>query len=130
MESKEISKGLSELVTAMLGKGLARPDASIVWPANSDLTILLSQARPGNNYAEDTFHYAKGKTIAVAFESARDCVDNLPSPEKARMQRFMKSLAGTIETGRECGIEVEFLTPLQETMKTLSNNILTDQRAA
>ncbi|WP_391564592.1 hypothetical protein [Sinorhizobium meliloti] len=46
------------------------------------------------------------------------------------MKQFMGALANVIDLGKDNGIEVEFLNPLQATMKKLSDNILTDQRAA
>jgi hypothetical protein len=46
------------------------------------------------------------------------------------MKEFMTALSDVIELGRQNGIEVDFVNPLVDTMRRLSENILTDQREA
>lgn len=129
MDIAEIKKTLADLVTQMLAKGIIRPDAVLVWNANSDPVVMLSEGRVGSAYSNDTIHYAKGSTLQKQFKSCVDFIAKLPSPEEKRMKNFMKAVANAIEVGRASDIEVDFLNPLQAMMKKLSENAITDQRA-
>jgi hypothetical protein len=50
----------------------------------------------------------------------------LPAEERDRAE-FTRLLANAIDKGRSIGIEVDFLNPLTETMKRLSENAITYQ---
>jgi hypothetical protein len=51
----------------------------------------------------------------------------LPTLDERRKAEFTELLAKTIEIGNEYGIDVEFVNPLTEAMKRLSENALTHQ---
>jgi len=128
MDTKEINAKLSALVVKMLTKAIVQPDVTIVWSANEEPHVMLYETK-SSAYVKDVIYYGAGDTLADRFDDAERWIDTLPSPEEKRMKDFMKSLAAAIELGRANGIDVEFVNPLQATMKKLSDNILTDQRA-
>jgi hypothetical protein len=129
MDTKEIQKRIDDLPAAMLAKGKRMPGAEYRIEANAASNIVLRWAKPNSNWA-DEFHYVKGKTTAELIDNAVALIAALPTAEEARMKEFMTALSDVIELGRKSGVEVEFVNPLVETMKRLSSNILTDQRAA
>jgi len=130
MHSDEIKTSLSDLVSKMLGKGIIKPDAALVWAANSESVLMLSEGRADSSYSKDAVHYGRGATLAEQFDSCFAFIEGLPSPEEKRMKNFMKAVATAIELGRASDIDVEFINPLQVMMKKLSENAITDQRAS
>jgi hypothetical protein len=82
------------------------------------------------SYSSGEYKWLKGALPEDAFKEADEFVASLPSAEEAKMKQFMGALATVIDLGKSNGVEVKFLNPLQATMKKLSENILTDQRAA
>ena len=51
----------------------------------------------------------------------------LPSAKDENTRAFMRDLGKLIDNGRKIGLEVEFMNPLVESMKRLSENIITHQ---
>jgi hypothetical protein len=133
MEHTEIQRRVNDLSQAMQSKGLRQPEATARFESNAQFSIMLrwkdvTKARA--SYCDAEYHWIREDEPAVAFEKAVAFIDQLPSADEARMKQFMGALANVIDLGKDNGIEVEFLNPLQATMKKLSDNILTDQRAA
>jgi len=54
-------------------------------------------------------------------------VSGQPSPEERKFKRFMDAVATAVDVGRENGIDLEYVNPLAETLKRLSENALTYQ---
>ena len=52
-------------------------------------------------------------------------INELVSLEDAKLDYFRKSLAQTIEAGNAAGLDVEFMNPLVEQMRKISENIIT-----
>jgi hypothetical protein len=61
---------------------------------------------------------------AVAF------INELPSAEQAKLHNFMGKLGHMIDAAKDDGIEVDYLNPLLDTMKRLSENVITYQPAS
>ena len=121
----EIVQGrMDDLSRAMLAKGLRNPEAQFHIQAHV-APLVYMRWEDGTAFGKcevirDPDHY---QAIADAFA----LIEGLPSAEEAKRQHFMTSLAKVIDLGRENGIEVDFLNPLTETMKRLSENALTYQ---
>ena len=134
MDTTEIQKRVTALSKAMLGKGLREPVAQ--FSIESDLTaveIMLKWkdvTKTDGRYSSGEYKFFKVKSAEKAFDEADAFVAAMPSAEETRTKQFMGALANVIDLGKANGIEVELLNPLQATMKKLSENILTDQRAA
>lgn len=122
----EIVQGrMDDLSRAMLAKGLRNPVAALHIEGHVAPCVFMRWGVYGepDHQAEvirDPDHY---QAIADAFT----LIGNLPSAEEAKRQQFMTSLAKVIDLGRENGIEVDFINPLTDTMKRLSENAITYQ---
>lgn len=129
MHTTKIQKRVDALAETMLAKGMRSPGATVMMKAAGEPCLHLCWADARQKYGEsyDTFH---APTLAEAFAKAEDFVVSRPSPKQMRFDEFMGALGKVIDLGKENDIEVEFLNPLVATMKQLSENALTDQRAA
>lgn len=129
MDSNIIQKRVNTLSDKMLAKGMRSPAATVMLRSKGEPCLHLSWADKSQRYGEsyDSFSAA---TLAEAFNLAEEFVAARPPPEQARLNEFMGALGRVIDLGKDNGIEVEFLNPLVATMKRLSENIITDQRAA
>ncbi|RWX28470.1 hypothetical protein EHH54_32460 [Rhizobium leguminosarum] len=124
---EDVQKRVDAMPTAMNAKGLREPRASIDIRGNEDLQGMLSWSDKRTSYGTK-YEWVKGKTVADILRKMDAFIAKLPSPEEARMREFMGALSDVIELGRKNGIEVDFVNPLVDTMRRLSENILTDQR--
>ncbi len=61
-------------------------------------------------------------------DDAMQWVDKIPTKETRERNAFLRDLGNLIDTGKDVGIEVEFLNPLTAMMKTLSENVIEDKR--
>jgi len=133
MDSKDIQQRVNALSKAMLAKGLREPSATLRFECNAEVSVYLrwkDVTKPDSFYSSGEFQHFDGSTPEQVMDNAAAFIEGLPSAEEARMKQFMGALANVIDLGKGNGIDVEFLNPLQATMKKLSENILTDQRAA
>lgn len=123
MDTNDIQDRMDDLSRAMLAKGLRNPNPQFHIEAYVAPCVFMQWGVYGEpdyrvEVIRDPDHY---QAIADAFA----LIESLPSAEEAKRQQFMTSLAKVIDLGRENGIEVDFLNPLTETMKRLSENALT-----
>lgn len=124
---EEVQKRIDAMPAAMSAKGLRKPEATFSIRANSEIYVYLRWDDKKTAYGS-AYHRPEGKTPAEMLDNADAFIAGLPSPEETRMKEFMTALSDTIELGRQNGIEVDFVNPLVDTMRRLSENILTDQR--
>lgn len=125
MDIAVIQEKMDDLSRAMLAKGLRNPSPQVHIEAHVAPCILLRWGEYGQ--PDYRFEVLRDPDIAQVITDAFDLIDGLPSAEEAKRQQFMSSLAKVIDLGRENGIEVDFINPLTETMKRLSENALTYQ---
>lgn len=134
MDHTEIQKRVNNLSKAMLSKGLREPSAKFMIECNKtrcEIYLRWKDVTKVEDFCSSgEFKFFYGDTPDDAFTMASAYVDELPTADEVRMRQFMGALANVIDLGKTNGVEVEFLNPLQATMKKLSENILTDQRAA
>lgn len=131
MDTADIQKRLDAMPSAMLGKGLRNPSAEFELNSNASCGIWLKWTKPSADRDYDKeYHSIKGETIEEMLDAADDLIADLPSKDETRLRNFMGARGKVIDMGRETGIEVEFLNPLTESMKKLSENALTYQKAA
>ena len=138
MFDTEIFARINALSDAMLAKGLVKPEAAVVLIAHSGgWRVNLSWAKAAftsqdryYSYDEQDHFYRSGDDIEEALSAADAHIATLPSRDEAKLRHFMTALGDVIDMGRANTIEVEFVNPLVETMKRLSENALTFQGAA
>jgi hypothetical protein len=133
MNIQEIQARLDRMAVAMGEKGIKTPEARLSVESGDDSPRLyLCKADPKYSSGRITtiFQYIRDGALAEKLDAADAIIAALPSPEEARRNEFMSALGKVIDLGRENGIDLEYLNPLSATMKRLSENALTDQRAA
>ena len=132
MTLEEIQKRIDAMPAAMAAKGKRRADAMLIANANSRGWVSAQWERSdGGDYSNyEHFYFDTPSGISAALDSADAWISELPSIEKANMQEFMSALGAVVEKGKSLNIDIDFVNPLVETMKRLSKNALTDQRAA
>lgn len=130
MHINEIQERADAIRAAMTAKGLPEADASfrINSDAGNQLWLRWHPAyKASYEYEYETF---KDESADVMLGKAMDFIRSLPDAEEARKREFLTALGKVIDLGKDRGIDVDFLNPLTATMKRLSENIITDQRAA
>lgn len=131
MTIAEIQSRVDAMPAKLLAKGIAQPSVDFRLNANMApevYTYWYDEVKDayGSKYRG---HTVKGKTPAEAIAAAEAWIASLPSAEEAKLQTFMTALGDVIDLGRKNNIEVGFVSPLVETMKRLSENVITHQRA-
>ena len=129
MTIADVQKRLDAMPAAMTAKGLRDPKADFTISANSEMRGYAAWKDKRKSFG-DAYEFFRGKSPADVLAKLEAFIAKLPAPEETRMKEFMSALSDVIELGRSNGIDVDFINPLAETMKRLSSNILTDQRAA
>jgi hypothetical protein len=126
---EDVQARINTMPAAMNAKGLRNPDAKFSISANAELAAHLGWDDKKTAYGSK-YEWIKGKTPSEILRKMDAFIAALPSPDETRMKEFMTALSDVIELGRQNGIEVDFVNPLVDTMRRLSENILTDQREA
>jgi hypothetical protein len=130
----DIYAAINPLPAMLSAKGKVKPEAILLIDANgAHLTILLKWDKPyRNNSWEQDCEYFSGENFDEAFDKAisfvrelPSFVRELPSAEQAKLHHFMRKLGNLIDAGKDEGIEVDYLNPLLDTMKRLSENVIT-----
>lgn len=124
----EIYTALNPLPAMLTAKGKVKPVVECRIEANARIAIAMNwkKAYAYNDWERDYEHFS-GNDFADALSKAVEFIDELPSAEQAKLHHFMGKLGSLIDAGRDDGIEVEYLNPLLDTMKRLSENAITHQ---
>lgn len=132
MDTAKIQKRIDVMPAAMSAKGLYFPEAEFVLDANGTCrgAIRYYNSVEDKNHYRLQYEWFRDGSIVEQLDAADRFIAALPTKEETRFHEFMGALGNVIELGRKNDIEVEFLNPLVATMKQLSENALTDQRAA
>lgn len=130
MDYTVIQEQIDRLSDAMIAKGLRKPRAEFELKSHSEPHVLLAyEPYKKAPYGSDKYELFRGGTVGEIIAKAAAFIEAQPSLEETKFNEFMGALGGVIDLGKENGIEVKHLNPLMETMKKLSENALTDQRA-
>lgn len=125
----EIYAAINPMPAMLSAKGKVSPEVTMMANANAHLYIHVAWVKGGGRpydrecevFTADTFDEALTKAIAF--------INALPDAKTARLHDFMGQLGKVIDSGRDLGIDVDYLNPLTDTMKRLSDNIITHQPA-
>lgn len=123
MDTNVVQELMDRLVRVMLEKGLRIPDAQAHIEANAGPLVFLRWSEYGQpDYCVEVL---RDPDIATAITNAFTLVENLPGKSERDRAEFTSLLANVIDKGRSIGIEVDYLNPLTEMMKRLSENAIT-----
>lgn len=93
-----------------------------------ELTLAVEYSSAAGAGCKTQFFHGKAEEgFGPLFDRANAFVNGLVSVDEAKKNDFIAAVGHLIEQGREVGIDVEFLNPLTDMMKTLSTNIITKQ---
>lgn len=124
---EEIYAAINPLPAMLAAKGKAEPKVQIEFEANAGITLWLKWRKPKGNSWELDLKCFLDSDPDIAVAKAMQFIDELPSAEDAKLIEFRTELAKLIDSGRDLGIDLDYINPLVATMKRLSENIITDQ---
>jgi len=127
----DIYAAINPLPAKLSEKGKARPETTVMIYANAALSIYMSWKKPySRNDWETEGEVFTGDTFAAAHAKAVVFINGLPSAEDAKLHHFMGNLSKLIDDGKDEGIDLDYLNPLLDTMKRLSENVITYKPAS
>lgn len=132
MDLKIAQKRVDDLAAAMVAKGMREPSVGFRIEANCTEFTLHLRWKSGidRGYgSNEKWHFERGSETDV-FQKGSAFIAEQPDAEQAKLNDFMSALGKVIDLGNQHGIEADYLNPLVASMKKLSENIITDQRAA
>lgn len=120
-------RSLVEIEHILVEKGYTQVDTdlNLHWSAYTPTRVKIDY-KCGSSYESETFESPEETDAAISevIEKARNWAVNLKTPEQRARELFIRDFGRTLDRAREIGLEVDFLNPLEETMKRLSENIL------
>lgn len=128
MDIWEINNELEALEAAMVEKDVVRPSAQAGhrWLGEEFVVWVEAPAEGPQASIWESFGLLEFDSLENCFAAAFDFVENLKDKATRERESFMASMGALIDQGRAAGIEVEFMNPLTEMMKQLSENALED----
>ena len=123
MTEHEIQQALNALLRDMMDRGLVKPVCTAMIDGADHLRVYLHWDEEGCTYGRTEI--GNGENMTDAIQMARDIIASIPPKEDREKAEFTRLLAKAIDKGRSIGIEVEFLNPLTDMMKRLSENAIT-----
>ena len=131
MGTNEIQQIINAMPARMSAKGLREPDVKFNLSANSHPQVMLTwSAETSTSYVDRKYEWAGADTPREALDKAEAYISALPSAEETKRNNFLTALAKVVDLGRETGIEVDFVNPLVDTMKRISENAITYRQEA
>ena len=128
MTYEEIQKAVNEISKMLTDRGIRHYACGMNVRANEQSILMVSSYEKFFNGQD--YLLTRGDTPKEIFDVATKMVKSLPNEKDRNKQAFMAELASVIDKGKDLGIDVEFLNPLIEQMRSLSENIITDKRGA
>jgi len=123
---KEIQTALVDYTGRVSDAGWRDATANLHVQSDGRFATILRGRHPTSHKYDDKFSAIfHGDTVSEVFKKTDQLV--IQDVRKKELSDWQKSLAKHIDKGREIGVDVKFINPLVETMKALSENILTDQ---
>jgi hypothetical protein len=126
----DIYAAINPLPAMLTAKGKIKPEVSLSIEANAGFAISMNWDKRHAKYSyERDYKTFLGASFEEALSKAKTFINELPSADQARLHEFMGALGKLIDSGKADGIAVDFMNPLLDTMKRLSENVITHQPA-
>jgi hypothetical protein len=125
MDQQEIQLRLDALSNAMTAAHLKQPAPCIILNPHADSCVMVrwGSYRDG----DEAVNCFRAVDLADAFAEAEAFLTTIPSQSERERTEFLNAVGKAAELGRQYGIDAEFVNPLTEAMKRLSENALTHQ---
>lgn len=116
-----------EIAITELGYQAADSDLNLHWSHGCPLRLSLyyvcnGEAQNWSRDQEDETDEALSELLSEAWKY----INGLKTPEQRARELFLREFGRTLDKARDLGFGVEFLNPLEESMRKLSENILED----
>jgi hypothetical protein len=126
----DIYAAINPLPAMLTAKGKIKPEVSLSIEANAGFAISMNWDKRHAKYSyERDYKIFLGASFEEALVKATTFIKELPSADQAKLHEFMGALGKLIDSGKADGIAVDFMNPLLDTMKRLSENVITHQPA-
>lgn len=124
---EEIYAAINPLPAMLSAKGKVNPGVTCMIEANAEITVYMKWKKEGDarDWETDCECFRSDDDFADAMAQASDYIAKLPAPEVAKLHSFMGQLGRLIDVGKNAGINLDYLNPLLDTMKRLSENVIT-----
>lgn len=124
----DIYAAINQMPAELLKKGKVNPSVQFHVEANANTHIAMRYKKYGavSDWDNEYQHFA-GSTFEQSIQKAKAFIAALPSAEQAKLHGFMDKLGKLIDVGKSEGIDIDYLNPLVDSMKRLSENIITYQ---
>lgn len=127
----DIYAAINPIPARLSAKGKVNPRVDFQVEANARMHITLRWKKYGAvSEWENDYIVLVGENFDECLKKTEAIISELPSAEQARLEQFMSKLGNLIDIGKDEGIAVDFLNPLLDTMKRLSENVITYKGAA
>jgi hypothetical protein len=122
----DVYASINPLPARLSAKGKVNPQVEFQIEANARMRIIIRWKKYGavSDWEHD-YNILSGESFEECLQKADALISGLPSAEQARLEQFMNKLGKLIDIGKDDGIAVDFLNPLLDTMKRLSENVIT-----
>jgi hypothetical protein len=122
----DIYAAINPLPARLSEKGKVNPSVDLKIEANAGIHIAMRWKKYGAVYDWDhEYQIFMGDNFDQCMGKAEAFIAGLPSAEQSRLHAFMGKLGKLIDVGRTEGIAVDYLNPLLDSMKRLSENVIT-----
>lgn len=126
-ETQAIQERIGAMDSALSDKGYLRPECDITIRA-SDLYVWVRCDAPGE--ITNVFESVEGETITSALDAADAFISKMDRVEDYQKRDAVKQFGRAVDAMRTAGFEADFIDPIAEQLKVISDNLLTDQRQA
>lgn len=134
MTPSDIYKNCLAIEALMTSRGFLRPEVAFFvnffGGKPYSLKIEMRTTQDYNSAISDYPDVQSEEEIFKLFEHARNWVAKQKTPKEIRQDQFLASLGRVIDEGNALGLDVEFMNPLVESMRKLSENVLEYRPAA
>jgi hypothetical protein len=122
---EDIYAAINPLPAKLSEKGKVKPNVEFEIEANAGVRIAMSWKKYGavSDWEKEYQHFFGG-SFDECIRKAEAFISALPTAEQARLHAFMDKLGKLIDVGKTEGIAVDYLNPLLDSMKRLSENAI------
>jgi len=126
MNTEDIQPRIDAVNSLITAKGLREAQVSFRIEGHKQTSAGAHWYAGQHGHDFKSFGSGQGEP-EVVLARLEEWANELPTLDERRMAEFTELLAKTIEMGNEYGIDVQFVNPLTEAMKRLSENAITHQ---
>ena len=121
-----IYAAINPMPAMLSAKGKVKPEVTCMISANAGIVISMNWKKPYARHDWETeYEHFIGDNLADVAAKAIAFIKELPTAEQAKLHHFMGNLGKLIDASKDAGIALDYLNPLVDTMKRLSENVIT-----